>query len=192
MAFVAWLFGVPGSGKSTVAASVASTIGPEIELIDGDDFRSRVTPAPSWTIEERGIVYRAIAEAATRLHRHRISVLIAASGGGVDMDAVAQLLPEETLMIHVVCELEVALARRPRGVYEQGLGAAIKLPIIRVDPTGQPWVADLAFSERYGIPWYELRLPTHVDLTVDTTSSDVHSVAQQIIAELERRSTLGR
>ena len=67
MAFVIWITGLPGSGKSTVALAVKEKI-PDAVILRMDEFRKIVTPVPAYSDEEREHVYRALVYTAKTLY----------------------------------------------------------------------------------------------------------------------------
>lgn len=171
-AFILWLFGVPGSGKSTVANQLAHCLSGPLQIIDSDDIRSRITPEPHWTDEERHLVYRAMWEIATTLYRHQISSIIAASAGGVSLDEYQRNAPPSTIFVHLKCDLEAAAARHPRRLYALASSQSkVRLPII-VGSKSQSTMtaAERDFAQRHGIVGYQITVPAKVDLELDTTS----------------------
>jgi len=59
MVWVAWLTGLPGSGKSSVAREAAARLkasGLRVRVLELDEIRRVVTPSPRYTSEEREVV----------------------------------------------------------------------------------------------------------------------------------------
>src|SRR5574337_914745 len=82
MAWVAWFTGLPGSGKSSIAREVALRLearGMRVRVLELDEIRRVVTPSPSYTAEEREIVYHALAYMAWLLYNEGVSVIIDAT-----------------------------------------------------------------------------------------------------------------
>jgi len=170
--FILWLFGVPGSGKSTIANQLAHCLAGPLQIIDSDDIRSRITPNPQWTDEERHLVYRAMWEIATTLYRHQISSIIAASAGGVSLDEYQRSAPPSTVFVYLKCELETAAARHPRRLYALASSQSqVRLPIIVGLKSQSTMTArEMDFTQRHGIVGYKITIPAKVDLELDTTS----------------------
>src|SRR3972149_6202686 len=77
MNWAIWVTGPPGSGKTTLARGVAAALearGVALKLLELDEVRKVVTPAPTYSETERDIVYRALAYLA--------KLLTEAGGGG--------------------------------------------------------------------------------------------------------------
>ncbi|HXH92417.1 MAG TPA: adenylyl-sulfate kinase [Thermoanaerobaculia bacterium] len=164
--FIIWFIGVPAAGKTTIAAAVRDAVDARVEVLDSDEVRMRLTPTPDWSDVERQLFYRALNEIAQRLVKHGISVLIAASGGGVDLDAFRERSVSRTFFVHVDLDLSQAMKRRGGRLYRDASKGEIRLPLIRFRDEG-PDGEDVAFCEEHGISAYELVLPRKVDLTLD-------------------------
>lgn len=188
--FIIWLFGIPGSGKTSIARVLTDRLKGTIELLDSDELRERLTPNPDWSPHERDVFYRALWEIALRLYRHQVSTLIAASGGGVSLSAFQVQAPSNSFFIHVNCKLEEAFQRRKTGWYERATteGADIRLPTIRVTSQGIANADDVEVSNKLGITAYEIALPERIDLEVDAGSrATPEMLADEILSFLRGR-----
>ena len=168
--FILWLFGVPGAGKTTYANMVNGYFDHNLEIIDSDDIRSRLTPLPNWSDSERKIVYNTIWEIALRFQRRGISSVIAASAGGVDLNEYRNIAPQNVFFVHLMCSLEDAAKRHPNFLFDKALKEKIAIPIVRRDAKGEIFPADIEFSKKTGISGYEIEIPTRLDLEVDTSN----------------------
>jgi adenylylsulfate kinase len=82
MAWVAWLTGLPGSGKSSVAREAARRLdasGIRVRVLELDEIRRIVTPRPVYSSEEREVVYRALAYMALLLYNEGVNVIVDAT-----------------------------------------------------------------------------------------------------------------
>ncbi len=82
MAWVAWLTGLPGSGKSSVAREAVRRLaagGIRVRVLELDEIRRIVTPRPTYSAEEREIVYRALAYMALLLYNEGVNVIVDAT-----------------------------------------------------------------------------------------------------------------
>jgi adenylylsulfate kinase len=82
MTWVAWITGLPGSGKTSVAREAAGRLqagGTRVRVLELDEIRRIVTPAPRYTAEEREVVYRALAYMAMLLYQEGVCVIVDAT-----------------------------------------------------------------------------------------------------------------
>ena len=146
---VAWLTGLPGSGKTTIASRVAGRLraeGYRVELIDGDWARKTVSVGSGFTREERINHLRRIAWITRLLARNGVIVL--ASFVSPYRDArrmVREIVEEEApfLEIYVRASLETVIRRDPKGLYKKALAGEIK-HMTGIDdpyePPENPWL----------------------------------------------------
>ncbi len=83
MAWGIWITGLPGCGKTTVAQGVAARAagaGRRVRVLELDAIRRLVTPVPTYSEEERGVLYRCLAVMAA---------LLVEAGTNVFVDATA-------------------------------------------------------------------------------------------------------
>jgi len=123
--------GLPGSGKTTVtriAADILRVKGVHVRVLNIDDVRKVLTPRPTYSEEERAIVYAALAYMAKLLVDEGVNVIIDATGNLRRYRDVARELIPDFVEIYVQCPLDVAMEREmarkggsaPRGIYEKG------------------------------------------------------------------------
>ncbi|MGM0576697.1 MAG: adenylyl-sulfate kinase [Myxococcota bacterium] len=117
---VVWLTGVPASGKTTVARHVRDALRERdvaVVWLDSDDMRRAITPAPTYTREERDHFYAILGHVAR----------LAADGGAVALvsataprrahrDAVREAVPH-FVEVWVRCDPDTARERDPKGLY---------------------------------------------------------------------------
>ncbi len=115
-----WITGLPASGKTTLALRLCTALqgrGVRAALVDSDEVRSAITPAPRYSPDERLIVYRAIAYVASRLGAEGIVPVVAATAHDERLRrAVREILPE-MFLVFASCPLEECERRDPRGLY---------------------------------------------------------------------------
>jgi len=127
-----WITGLPASGKSLIARSLASkleALGKSAQVLESDDLRRVLTPRPTYTPEERETFYHAM------IH---IGFLLASNGINVIFDATAnrrrwRRKARETfplfLEAFVDTPLEVCMERDPKGIYARAFeGKATTVP----------------------------------------------------------------
>jgi len=117
MNFCIWITGLPGSGKSTIAGELEQLLassGRQTIILSLDQIRTVVTPEPSYTDQERELVYRSLVMMAKLLVEHsEKGVIIDATGNRRHFRELARTLMAEFAEIYVSCPMEVCQAREP-------------------------------------------------------------------------------
>ncbi|WP_447980648.1 adenylyl-sulfate kinase [Candidatus Nitrospira bockiana] len=148
-AFAVWISGLPASGKSTITAALVRQLrerGVVVEVLESDAVRRILTPAPTYSAEERALFYRTLAFAGSRLVAHGINVLIDATATKRTYREFAKTLIPGLIEVAVECPLEVCIARDPKGIYRKGLaGEAGNVPGLH-DPYEPPLAPDIRVS----------------------------------------------
>lgn len=174
MAWVAWLTGLPGSGKSSVGREVARRLeerGIRVRVLELDEIRRVVTPSPSYTAEEREVLYRALAYMAWLLYNEGVSVIIDATAHRRRFRDVARALIPAFAEIFLRASLPACLARAedrrcgyaPADVYGQAGRKGSTVPGV---------------DEMY-------ELPLHPELVLDTEELQVTQAADRVVRFLE-------
>ncbi len=174
MAWAAWLTGLPGSGKSSVARETARRLearGMRVRVLELDEIRRVVTPSPGYTAEEREIVYRALAYMAWLLCNEGVSVIIDATAHRRRFRDAARALIPAFAEIYLCASLSTCRARAgdrrggyaPADVYGQAGREGSTVP--GVDEAYEP--------------------PLHPELVIDAETLDVTDAAEQTAQFLE-------
>ncbi|HDZ00237.1 MAG TPA: adenylyl-sulfate kinase [Nitrospirae bacterium] len=172
MAFVIWITGLPGSGKSTVALAVKEKI-PDAVILRMDEFRKIVTPVPAYSDEEREHVYRALVYTAKTLYNLGHNVIIDATGNRKSWRQLARELIPDYYEIYLKCPLVLCMEREktrlnthaaPTGIYEKA-------------KAGRP-------VPGINVPYEE---PEKPELIVDTEKESPEQAAVKIIEMLQGR-----
>jgi adenylylsulfate kinase len=144
-----WITGLPGSGKSTVAAALLELLekeGLEAQLLSSDALRKVLTPKPSYSLEERNIVYETLVYIAELLTRNGVNVVIDATGNLKRYRDNAREKIEAFIEVYLECPLEVCRQREavrteryhsPKQIYKR----AEKGEAPTVPGMGQPYEA---------------------------------------------------
>lgn len=128
MAWVIWITGLPGSGKSTIALALKKKI-PEIVILNMDSFRKAVTPEPTYSEAERDLVYRAVVFTAQKLYELGHKVIIDATGNRRIWREKAGEEISNFYEIYLKTPLDVCIRREsertdthsaPRDIYSKG------------------------------------------------------------------------
>lgn len=127
---ILWFTGLSGSGKSTVANALESTLfeqGYHTYLLDGDNVRFGLNKNLGFSPEDRTENIRRIGEVAKLFVDAGVIVLTAfISPYREDRDSVRALVEEnEFLEVFVDTPLEVCEARDPKGLYKKARAGEI-------------------------------------------------------------------
>ena len=77
--FVVWLTGLPSSGKTTIAAALASALrklGVTVEILDGDELRQSLSADLGFSPGDRHEQIRRVTYIAKLLSRHGIASIV--------------------------------------------------------------------------------------------------------------------
>jgi adenylylsulfate kinase len=108
--FALWITGLPGSGKSTVAAAVRILF-PDFVILRMDDLRKIVTPEPTYSEYERDMVYRCLVYLAKEISDLGHRVIIDATGNRRKWRELARQLMPEYAEIYLKCSHQVCSER---------------------------------------------------------------------------------
>ncbi|MEM3507053.1 MAG: adenylyl-sulfate kinase [Candidatus Bathyarchaeia archaeon] len=129
----AWITGLPGSGKSTIANYLIEKLNKnniKVQLLSIDSLRKVATPKPSYTDEEREIVYGILVFIAKILTENGINVVIDATGNLRKFRDNARINIEKFIEVYVKCPLEICIEREskrvktfgaPKNIYKKAL-----------------------------------------------------------------------
>ncbi len=122
-AFALWITGLPASGKSTIV----STLRPRLEALDlmvevleSDAVRRILTPAPTYSREERDLFYRALAFMGQRLVAHGVTVIFDATASARAYRDYARREIPRFAEVAIDCPLDVCMQRDRKGTYRKG------------------------------------------------------------------------
>jgi adenylylsulfate kinase len=169
-----WFTGLPGAGKSTVAAAVEAELyrqGRATYLLDGDNLRHGLCSDLGFSAEDRRENLRRVAEVAALMVDAGLFVLAAfVSPSAEDRARVAgRLGADHWLEVHVATPLELCEARDPKGHYAKARRG------------------DLANFTGVSAPY---EAPTAADLRIDTAETTPAQVATAVVAVMAARGWL--
>ncbi len=121
--FALWLTGLPASGKSAIAAALKpklEALGLPVEVLESDALRLALTPAPTYSHEERDLFYRALAVMGSRLVAQGVTVLFDATANKRAYRDLARELIPHFMEVAVECPLETCMERDRKGTYRKG------------------------------------------------------------------------
>lgn len=161
-----------GSGKSSVSEALINLLeqeGIHSQLLSSDTLRKVLTPKPTYSLEERDIVYATLAYIAKLLTRNGVNVVIDATGNLRRYRENARKLIPRFMEAYLECPLEVCMKREskrhkthyaPKQIYAKALeGKAPTVPGV-----GQPYEP-----------------PTNPEITVNTERLTPEEAAQKIL-----------
>jgi adenylylsulfate kinase len=167
-----WITGLPGSGKSVVSEALLKLLARKsvhAQLLSSDAFRRILTPEPSYSLEERDIVYATLVYVARLLTGNGVNVVIDATGNLRRYREEARKQISRFFEVYLECPLEVCMEREsqrgktymaPKQIYPKALqGKAPTVPGI-----GQPYEE-----------------PLNPEMTVDTTKCSPEKCAQRML-----------
>jgi adenylylsulfate kinase len=129
---IVWITGLPGAGKSTLAATVAERLraaGTACALLDGDEVRAALGLPAGRGPEERDAFYAALARLAALLAGQGLVAVVAATANRAAHRERARALAPRYLEVHVATPAAECARRDPRGLYAAARsGAATGVP----------------------------------------------------------------
>jgi adenylylsulfate kinase len=143
MAFAVWFTGLPGSGKTVIAARTSALIeneGIRVKILQLDEIRRVLTPNPSYTDEERDIVYASLAYMAKLLTECGVNVFIDATANRRRYRDAARSIIPNFAEVYIMCPLEVCMKREtqrkavfsPKGIYKKSTQEGANVPGVNV------------------------------------------------------------
>jgi len=166
---VLWMYGLSGSGKSTIAAAVERALhdsGRFVVILDGDNFRHGLNSDLGFSDESRKENVRRVAEVAKMFASQGVIVLVSVITPKRELrDQAREIVGSDFKEIYIKASFETCAERDPKGLYAKVAAGEIK------QFTGK----DSGFEE-----------PESADLTIDTESSEVMESADTIMALLSK------
>ncbi len=171
--WVAWIEGLPCSGKTTLARTVGERLraaGREVELLDGDEVRRMFSPELGFSRKDREMHARRVSYVARMLARHGVVVVVAMiTPYETSRQAARATVGERFSEIWLRCPVGVCRERDAKGLYRRA-GAVAGSKVTGVDD-----------------PFEE---PLNPDLVVDTASESVSASTERILAHLAERGVV--
>ncbi|HVP93335.1 MAG TPA: adenylyl-sulfate kinase [Acidobacteriota bacterium] len=172
-----WITGLPGSGKSVVSEALLKLLnesGVNAQLLSSDALRKIMTPNPTYSLEERDIVYATLVYIAKLLTQNDVNVVIDATGNLRRYRENARKQISRFFEVYLECSLEVCTEREakrgktyhaPRQIYAKALqGEAPTVPGI-----GQPYEP-----------------PLNPEIRIDAVQHTPEQIAKRILKQLEK------
>ena len=143
MTWAIWVTGLPGSGKSVIAEKVRKLIaerGIDVKVLELDAIRKFITPKPSYSEEERAIVYSSLVYMAKLLVESGKPVIIDATANRRKYRVRARETVTNFAEVYVKCSLDTCMAREsgrkakhaPSGIYKKAIEEMASVPGVNV------------------------------------------------------------
>ena len=162
---VLWMYGLSGSGKSTIAAAVERSLhdsGRYVVILDGDNFRHGLNADLGFSDEDREENVRRVAEVAKMFATQGAIVIVSVITPKRSLRASARkIIGPDFKEIYIKASFETCAQRDPKGLYAKVAAGEIK------QFTGK----DSGFEE-----------PEAPDLTLDTEEFSAQDLAVQLTA----------
>lgn len=151
--FAIWITGTPASGKSTIAAVLRDklcVLDMKVQVLESDELRRILTPAPTYSEEEREHFYNILAYFAKLLVDNGVNVIIDATANKKRYRDKARVQIQRFMEVYVKCPTEVCVRRDPKDLYRAAKkGDITTLPGIQsgYEPPENPHVTILSDRE---------------------------------------------
>ncbi len=164
--FTVWFTGLPCSGKSTLARALEQrlrSIERQVEVLDGDEVRTRLTKGLGFSKADRDENIRRIAYVARLLTRVQAVAIVAAVSPYREIREEARAEIGHFVEVYVKCSLDECIRRDVKGLYAKALRGEIPNFTGVSDP-------------------YEP--PIRPEVTVDTRAEDLGASLAKILHQL--------
>ena len=172
--FTVWFTGLPCSGKSTLGRALEQrlrSLERQVEVLDGDEVRTRLTKGLGFSKADRDENIRRIAYVAKLLTRVQAVAIVAAVSPYREIRDEARAEIGNFVEVYVNCPLEECIQRDVKGLYAKALRGEIPNFTGVSDP-------------------YEP--PIRPEVTVETGAEDVGASLAKILRQLARLGYIPR
>ncbi|NNC90702.1 MAG: adenylyl-sulfate kinase [Akkermansiaceae bacterium] len=171
---VAWMFGLSGSGKSTIANAAERQLhdaGRFTVILDGDNLRSGLNNNLGFSHDDRLENVRRNAEVAKLFAANGVITLVSVITPRRELrDLARSVIGDDFLEVYVKADYATCAERDPKGLYAKAEAGEVK------QFTGK----DSGFEE-----------PEHPDLVLDTRALTVEESTEALLAFLQGKALPG-
>jgi adenylylsulfate kinase-like enzyme len=159
---ILWLFGLPCSGKTTLALELQKQLKPEpCIILDGDAYRAGVSKDLGYSYTERMENLRRAAETALLIANQGVRVICSfVTPEQEHRNQVTKILADKVRWLHLECPIAVCQKRDTKGMYARSLQRLMP------DMTGVQAPFDPPAPSIISVSTHELDLPTSVALAL--------------------------
>jgi adenylylsulfate kinase len=172
---VVWLYGLSGSGKSTIANRVERVLHAEgrfTAILDGDNLRTGLNSNLGFSDDDRAENVRRVAETAKLLAGFGVIVIVSVITPRRELRELAgRIVGGDFLEVYVKADFETCARRDPKGLYAKARDGTI------TQFTGR----DSGFEE-----------PVNGCLALDTTAASEEECVSLLLENLRARAAGGR
>lgn len=172
MTWAVWITGLPGSGKTVLAQHVRKILEEQgiaaVKVLELDEIRKFITSRPTYSEEEREIMYAALVYMAKLLVESGKPVIIDATGNRRRYRERARASIPKFAEVYVKCPLDLCMEREgarkaehaPSGIYAKRTEKGARVPGVNV-----PYEA-----------------PVNPEVVVDSETMNVEVSAKKVVA----------
>jgi adenylylsulfate kinase len=172
--FVVWFTGLPASGKTTLAATLALNLKerfPKVELLDADEAREHLGPAADDSRVGPDVGERRLGFVAQRLSRTGVAAVVAAVSPTRQLRADLRASVDRFVEVFCDAPLELAEKRDAKGIYAR----ARKGELQNVAGVNGPYEP-----------------PEHAEVVCRTAEQPVEECVLQVLKHLEQEGHISR
>jgi adenylylsulfate kinase len=181
MTWAVWITGLPGSGKTAVARRTRSVLEAHgirmVKVLELDEIRKFITPKPTYSEEEREIVYAALVYMAKLLVDSGTPVIIDATANRRRYRDRARAVIPKFAEVYLTCSLETCMTRErtrkaehaPSDIYQKAEEEEATVPGVNV-----PYEA-----------------PLQPEVVLDSEHVSVEESAEKVVAFIRERFVSG-
>lgn len=140
-AFVVWLTGLSGSGKTTIGRVLKTeleSLGMATELLDGDEVRKQLSPDLGFTKNDREMHARRVVYLSKLLAKNGVVTLVSLIAPYRSFREYARSEIKDYVEVYVKTPLETCIKRDPKGLYKKALKGEITDMTGLQDPYEEP------------------------------------------------------
>lgn len=144
--FVIWLTGLPSSGKTTLALSLASSYreqGLQVEVLDGDELRQGLSADLGFTARDRHEHAKRVVFISEMLARNGIVVIVPLISPYRQTRDFARSQLKHFVEVYVKCPVEECIRRDVKGLYAKAFKGEISQFTGVSDPYEEPESAEV-------------------------------------------------